>query len=233
MRVLVVEDDLRVSDFVQRGLKAARHAVTIAESGEVGLALATSQTFDVVVLDLMLPVMPGLEVCQTLRQRGIFTPVLILSALDTVKDRVEGLRLGADDYLVKPFDFEELVARIEALGRRGASFSLQPPRIQVAGLEFDRETLNVRRDGSAIKLTARELAVLELLLTPPGKVYSRESILSNIWGTNEDPFTNIVDVYIGRLRKRLDVESRPSFIETVRGIGYRFNVPEGLPHKTV
>lgn len=224
MRVLLIEDDRRVVGFLERGLKAERHIVQSVHDGEEGLARATEQEFDLIILDLLLPRMHGHDVCQALRQQRNFTPILMLSALDTLKDRVEGLRLGADDYLTKPFSFDELLARIDALQRRASNFSLQPKAIKFGPFVFDRETLEVLHDGAAIKLTAKELAVLELLLTPPGKIFSRERILSNVWGISEDPLTNIVDVYIGRLRKRLDQSDGPSLIQTVRGMGYRLDI---------
>ena len=224
MNLLVIENDARVADFLVRGLKAEHHAVTLAVDGEQGLQLAMEFGYDLIVLDLMLPRMHGHEVCQTLRQNRNFTPVLMLSALDTLKDRVEGLRLGADDYLTKPFAFDELLARIAALQRRASHFGQQAPTVKFGPFVYDRNTLEVLRNGSAIKLTAKELAILELLLTPPGKIYSRERILANVWGISEDPLTNVVDVYIGRLRKRLDTPEGPSLIQTIRGLGYRLDV---------
>ena len=223
MRILLVEDDSRVIDFLVRGLKAERHIVTVARSGDDGLEVALTTEHDVILLDLMLPGMRGHEVCQTLRQRGILTPVLMLTALDTVKDRVEGLRLGADDYMTKPFAFDELLARIEALSRRAANFRAQESTLKFGPIQFDRQTLEVRKNGELLRLTARELAILEILMTRPGKIFSRESLLSNVWGVSEDPMTNVVDVYVARLRKRIDGESGPSLIETVRGLGYRLN----------
>jgi DNA-binding response OmpR family regulator len=221
MKILVVEDEVRVRDFLTRGLKAERHSVTEAADGEEGLVLARSGEFDVIVLDLMLPKMHGLDVCQHLREDGIMVPILMLTAMDELDDKVTGLRLGADDYMTKPFHFEELLARIEALARRGGSQTVDPVKLQAGDLSFDRETLEVHRAGRLVKLTAKELALLELLMSKPGKVFSRQKILSNVWGLSEDPLTNIVDVYLGRLRKKLEAEGEPALIETVRGHGYR------------
>lgn len=177
--------------------------------------------FDLVILDLMLPTMHGLEVCQELRAQGRFVPILMLTAMDSLEDKIEGLRLGADDYLTKPFAFDELIARIEALIRRGQNFNIKPPVLSVGDLSFDRETLAVERGGKAVELTSKELAILELLMSTPGKVFSRERILSNVWGANVDPLTNVVDVYIGKLRKKIDTDENAPLIKTVRGRGYR------------
>jgi DNA-binding response OmpR family regulator len=221
MKILIVEDENRVADFLSRGLRAERHTVTVASTGEDALELVAGSEFDLIILDLMLPGMHGLEVCQTLRQRRITIPVMILSAMDAVKDRVEGLRLGADDYLTKPFSFDELLARIDALARRPPMRPVEPSRIQLGAFVFDRDTLCVYEGETPIKMTAKELAMLELLLSSPGKIFSRERILNNIWGVNEDPMTNVVDVYIARLRKKLSGPDPSELIETVRGLGYR------------
>jgi DNA-binding response OmpR family regulator len=173
-------------------------------------------------LDVMLPGMTGLELCQSLRASRVHLPVLMLSALGTLEDRVSGLRLGADDYLTKPFEFEELLARIEALGRRGREHAqAKPTRLQVADLELDLDTMRASRAGQPLNLTARELALLELLMSAPGRLFSRERILSNVWGTNEDPLTNVVDVYIRRLRSKIDEGHTHALIHTLRGMGYR------------
>ena len=221
MNILIVEDDTRVVDFLSRGLQAEGYRVNIARTGSEGFEMASTWEFDLVLLDLMLPGMHGTDVCQELRARRVLTPILMLTAMDSMQDKVEGLRLGADDYLTKPFDFEELLARIEALIRRNRNFSEKPPRLQVADLSFDRETLQVRRGDCVIELTAKELALLELLMSAPGRVFSRERILNNVWGHAEDPLTNIVDVYIRRLRSKIDAHSELSLIKTVRGIGYK------------
>ncbi|PHY20143.1 response regulator transcription factor [Caulobacter sp. BP25] len=239
MHILVVEDDTRVADFLERGLKAEGYKVRVVRDGISGLEAARElddmlkelDQSGVILLDLMLPKMTGVEVCQTLRASGIMTPILMLTALGAVEDRVTGLRTGADDYLVKPFSFEELLARIEALLRRPRDQRAPTNRrLKVGVIELDRTTMRVTRDGEEIILTARELALLELFLSAPGRVLSRERILSNVWGVDEDPLTNVVDVYVRRLRAKLDPLGAVSFITTVRGLGYRLEpTPQKAP----
>mgnify|MGYP003409311660 CR=1 FL=1 len=224
MNVLLIEDEVRVADFLARGLRAERMLVTESRSGTDGLELALAMPFDVIVLDLMLPGLPGLEVCQTLRQKGNTTPIIILTALGSPEDRIKGLRLGADDYMAKPFAFEELVLRIQGLARRTVSAS-DNDELRVADLVFNRSSLFVTRSGEQISLTAKELAVLELLMTAPEKVFSREKILNNVWGYSEDPLTNVVEVYVARLRKKIDMDGKPDLIENLRGLGYRIRDP--------
>lgn len=230
MNILIVEDDRRVADFLERGLRAEGHVVQVARTGPEGLASAQrlhrerqdTDQVTVVLLDVMLPGITGLEVCQTLRATGVGLPILMLSALGAVEDRVTGLRMGADDYLAKPFAFEELLARIDALTRRGSSH--QPTRsdkLQVDSLVLDLNTMRARRGDQPLELTARELALLELLMRHPGRLFSRERILANAWGTHEDPLTNVVDVYIRRLRSKIDDGHARALIHTVRGLGYR------------
>ncbi len=223
MNLLVVEDDLRVADFLARGLRAEGYLVTVARSGPEGLELGRSQPFDLILLDLMLPGLSGLEVCQELRARRVLTPILMLTALDTTEDKIKGLRLGADDYLTKPFDVDELLARMEALIRRNRGFEPDSRQLVVGDMVFDRETLTVRRGDRVIELTAKELALLELLMNSPGKVFSRERILNRVWGYAEDPLTNVVDVYIRRLRSKIDEGSDTTLIKTLRGIGYKLD----------
>ena len=221
--ILIVEDDPRVADFLVRGLKAEGFAVQHARTGPDGLELARRGELALLILDLMLPGINGLELCQTFRAEGGQTPVLMLTAMSTTEDKVNGLRLGADDYLTKPFDFEELLARIEALLRRGRDLRPQVTTLQVADLVLDRERMRVERAGQPITLTAKELAFLELLMSAPGRVYSRERILANVLGTHEDPLTNIVDVYVRRLRMKIDSEHAVQLLQTVRGLGYRLS----------
>jgi DNA-binding response OmpR family regulator len=227
MNILVVEDDMRVADFLLRGLRAEGYRVQLARTGPEGLELARSSELSVLLLDLMLPGLSGLELCQTLRAEGHQVPVLMLTALSNTEDKVSGLRLGADDYLTKPFAFEELLARIEALLRRGREQRPRATTLQVADLVLDRERMEVTRAGKLVPLTAKELAFLELLMTAPGRVYSRERILSNVWGTNEDPLTNIVDVYVRRLRAKIDDGHPVPLLKTVRGLGYRLDAMPG------
>lgn len=238
MNILIIEDDPRIADFLGRGLRAEGHRVEVCADGSSGLSAAreaareanrealraahTAGTATVVILDLMLPGMGGLELCQTLRAEGVALPILMLSALGGVEDRVTGLRLGADDYLGKPFDFEELLARLEALSRRGRDpLKATASRLQVGDLVFDRERMQASRAGQVLPLTAKELALLELMMSAPGRLFSRERILSNVWGANEDPLTNVVDVYIRRLRSKIDDGHSQPLIHTVRGLGYR------------
>lgn len=231
MNLLIIEDDPRVADFLERGLRAEGYGVTVARDGSSGIKRAhelwqewrsTGQS-SVILLDVMLPVINGSDVCQTLRASGISSPILMLTALGSVNDRISGLRMGADDYLVKPFSFEELLARIEALMRRPTDLRPLVAKILSVGmLELDRESMRVTVAGMEIGMTAKELALLELFMSAPGRVLSRERILANIWGAGEDPLTNVVDVYVRRLRAKIDKSSDDrSCITTVRGIGYR------------
>jgi DNA-binding response OmpR family regulator len=221
VNVLLIEDEPRVADFINRGLRAENHGVSVAATGGEGIELAKTGDFDVIILDLMLPDMHGYDVCQRLRSEGEHTPILMLTAMDTLEDKIKGLKIGADDYLAKPFDFDELLARIEALVRRSHNFAPSSNVLQVADLALDRELIEVTRGGEPIKLTAKELAILELLMSAPGRVFSRTRILNQVWGYSEDPLTNVVDVYIARLRRKIDTPGRAPLLETVRGHGYR------------
>lgn len=231
MRILIVEDENRIADFLDRGLRAEGHFCVVAKDGEEGLSLALDGDFDLILLDLVLPKMHGHEVCQQLRMKKISTPLLILTAMDSVDDIVAGLRLGADDYMTKPFSFEELLARVESVMRRSSTRREENPQLKVGPVTFDREALRVFVEGEEVHMTAKELAILELLMSNPGKLFSRERILSNVWGLNMDPLTNVVDVYIGKLRKKLDPDGAESMIETVRGLGYRLYLPPGSGEK--
>jgi len=224
MRILIVEDESRIADFLQRGLRAEGHFCVIANDGEAGLSLALEGDFDLLLLDMMLPGMHGRDVCQQLRMNKINTPLIILSAMDSLDDVIAGLRMGADDYMTKPFSFEELLARIETVMRRGSQVTSEEESLEVGPLAFDRQSLRFSVEGKEIKMTAKELAIIELLMSNPGTLFSRERILSNVWGLNMDPLTNVVDVYIGKLRKKIDADTDKSLIETVRGLGYRLNM---------
>lgn len=223
MRVLIVEDEPRIADFLQRGLRSEGHFCVVATDGESGLSLAVDGDFDLLLLDLVLPRLHGHEVCQQLRMKGLKTPIIILTGMDSQHDIVEGLRMGADDYMTKPFSFEELLLRMEAVMRRSQDVTTQDPVLRIGRLAFDRQSLRFSVDGEDVRLTAKELAIIELLMSKPGTLFSRERILSNVWGMNMDPLTNVVDVYIGKLRKKIDQGSKESIIETVRGLGYRLN----------
>ena len=221
MNVLLVEDEARVADFVLRGLRAEGWTVTHAPDGETGLELARQDRFDVIVLDLMLPGLPGQDFCRKLRARRDYTPILILSALDALDERVEGLRIGADDYMVKPFEFDELIARVEALARRSGRFAEAAPEtvLSAGAIALDLDTLEATVEGEPLDLTAKEREILKLFLSKPGRVFSRERILNSVWGASEDPLTNIVDVYVGRLRRKLGPQGDK--LQTVRGAGYK------------
>ncbi len=219
MKILIIEDDERVGSFLNRGLKAEGYLTLLLNDG-----LHAQQTIkqfepDVIILDRMLPQLDGLTLCQQLRSQQVKARILILSALSEVDERVKGLRAGADDYLGKPFHFEELLARIEALAKR-SSIVVHSRQLQVADLVLDLDTMRVQRAGNEVSLTAKELGILELLMSNSGKVYSRERILTNVWGMNEDPLTNIVDVYLARLRKKIDDAYPVKLLHTRRGIGY-------------
>ena len=218
MKVLVIEDDRTVGQFVQRGLEEQRMQVDLVDDGAEGLKLASDGQYDVLVLDLRLPRMSGVEVLRTLRDRGVATPVLILTAQDAVESKVQALRIGADDYVTKPFAFEELLARVEAVGRRPKSIA--SPVVQVADLSIDTGSREVRRGNARIDLTPKEYAVLEYLARNPGRVLSRTLITEYAWDYHFDPGTNIVDVVINRLRKKVDHRRNPKLIHTVRGVGY-------------
>jgi two-component system, OmpR family, response regulator len=218
MKALVIEDDGTVGQFVRRGLEEQGMQVELVAEGEEGLARASIGTYDVIVLDLRLPKVSGIEVLRTLRDRGVTTPVLVLTAQDAVESKVQALRSGADDYVTKPFALEELLARIEALGRRPKAIA--PPTIAVADLAIDTGSRTVTRAGKEIELTPKEYAVLEYLARNAGRVMSRTLITEYAWGYHFDPGTNVVDVVINRLRKKIDQGFTPRLISTVRGVGY-------------
>ncbi len=214
----MVEDDRTVGQFVQRGLEEHRHNVDLVAEGKEGLERASQATYDLIVLDLRLPGMTGVEVLRTLRDRGVDTPVLVLTAQDAVESKVQALRTGADDYVTKPFAFEELLARVEALSRRPKEIA--PPVLRVADLVIDTGKHEVQRGGLPIELTPKEYAVLEYLARNTGRVMSRTLITEYAWDYHFDPGTNIVDVVINRLRKKVDQGFTPKLIHTVRGVGY-------------
>ncbi|HXG21285.1 MAG TPA: response regulator transcription factor [Methylomirabilota bacterium] len=218
MRILLIEDERKVARFLQRGLEAEHHSVDIAYDGEEGLARLCNGPYDLVILDVMLPQRDGLAVLHAARQRGVQTPILLLTARDTLADKVAGLDQGADDYLTKPFAFEELLARLRALLRRSAT--AQPTILALADLRLDPAARQVTRAGKRIDLTAKEFALLEFFLRNPGRVLSRALIAQHVWGVDFDTFTNVIDVYVKYLRKKIDAEFEPKLIHTVRGAGY-------------
>jgi two-component system copper resistance phosphate regulon response regulator CusR len=218
MKVLVIEDDPTVGRFVKRGLEEQRYTVDLVPDGEEGERLAAAQTYDLLILDLRLPKRPGLDVLRRLRARGFERPVLVLTAQDAVDAKVETLRAGADDYVTKPFAFEELLARVEAIARRPKAIAA--PVLRVADLTLDIDSHEVTRAGESIELTPKEFLVLEYLVRHTGKVMSRTLITEYAWGYHFDSGTNIVDVVINHLRKKVDVPGRKKLITTVRGVGY-------------
>ena len=223
MRVLVVEDDESIASFISRGLHEAGFAVDVANTGRDGLIKAQAQEYDAAVLDLMLPEMDGLTVVAELRRAGVRTPVLILTARRSVEDRVRGLEIGADDYLVKPFAFPELLARVQALIRR-AQGTPDAVELTVGDLRLHRLTRRVDRAGKEIDLRPREFALLELLMRNAGRVVSKTMVLSHVWGYDFDPGSNVVDVLVFRLRDKIDRGFSPPLLHTVRGVGYVLKV---------
>jgi two-component system copper resistance phosphate regulon response regulator CusR len=218
VKLLVIEDDRTVGQYVKRGLAEAGFQVDLVVDGAEGLRVASEGHYDVVVLDLRLPTLDGREVLRTMRDRGNTVPVLVLTAQDTVDFKVQALRMGADDYVTKPFALEELLARVEALGRRPKAIA--PPVLRVADLVLDTGSREVRRGSAPIELTPKEYAVLEYLMRHPGRVMPRTLITEYAWDYHFDPGTNIVDVVITRLRKKIDHGRAPKLIHTVRGVGY-------------
>ena len=224
LRVLLVEDDPRIVDFVRRGLKAEGYAVDVARNGLEALPLGMEGKFQAIILDLGLPDLNGRQVCEQWRAVGLDTPILMLTARDTVQDKVAGLRSGADDYLTKPFAFEELLARIEALMRRqNSEIKPESKELRVADLVLNRDIHEVRRGDAQIDLTPKEFTLLECFLRLPGKVLSRTRILEQVWGYSADPLTNVVDVYIRQLRRKIDDGHEVKLFKTVRGFGYKLD----------
>ena len=217
MKILVVEDEHRLADLLRRALEHERHVVDLAYDGQDRLERATSGNFDLVVLDVMLPKLDGFEVCRRLRQAGVSTPVLVLTARDAVADRVQGLDAGADDYLTKPFAVAELLARVRALGRRSPA---APELLHVSDLALDPARHAARRAGKHIDLTRTEFALLEYLMRHPGQVLTRQQIMDHVWGYDYETMTNVVDIYIHYIRSKLEKDFPGKLIRTVRGVGY-------------
>lgn len=224
MHILVIEDDIETANYIAKGLKEHGHTVDQALDGKDGLFMALENDYDILILDRMLPALDGLSILKTLRSSDRQTPVIILSALGEVDDRVQGLKAGGDDYLVKPFAFSELLARIEALLRRG---EIKPDirLLKVADLELDRLTHTVKRAGKTINLQPREYVILEFLLQHAGQIVTRTMLLESVWDYHFDPQTNIIDVHISRLRNKIDRDFKPALLHTVRGAGYCLHEP--------
>jgi heavy metal response regulator len=221
MRILVVEDEPHIADFVSRGLTESGYSVDVARDGLEAVAWPSVADFDVIVLDVMLPGLDGVEVCRTLRRKGVATPILMLTARDAVEDRVRGLDSGADDYLVKPFAFAELLARIRALSRREPA--LLGTDLRVDDLVLQTTTRQVMRGGRPVELTAKEFALLEYLMRHPDQVLSRTVIAEHVWNYDFENATNVIDVHVKNLRKKVDHGSGRKLIHTVRGSGYRIS----------
>lgn len=219
MKILVVEDDKRIAAFLERGLTAEGYHVSVERDGRDGLERIRADRFDLVILDRMLPYLDGLEMCRVMRMEHLPAMVLMLTAKDSLQDKIEGLKGGADDYLTKPFAFDELLARIVALRRRGAG-SDQPRVLHVGDLVLDAASHRVTRAGEPLALTLREFELLAYLMVNANKVVSRQRLLSSVWDYGYDPGTKIVDVYVRYLRKKIDRPDKPSMIQTIRGVGY-------------
>jgi two-component system, OmpR family, response regulator len=223
VKVLVVEDEKRIASLIRKGLETRGYGVEVSHHGDEGYALATSRSYDVLVLDIMLPGRDGLSILRNLREKKFSMPVILLTARGELNERLEGLNLGADDYLTKPFYVEELIARIQAVTRRATG---TPQSIlEVADLQLNLLTREVRRGDQRIELTTREFALLEQLMRAPGRVYTRVQICEHVWNYHFDPGSNLVDVYVQRLRKKIDADAPVKLIETIRGVGYRIQKP--------
>lgn len=219
MRILIIEDDRKISSFLTKGLKEVGYAADVAEDGEAGLSMARQEVYDAIVADLMLPKMDGLDMIERMRAEKIDTPVIILSARRSVDDRIEGLRAGGDDYMVKPFSFSELLVRIQTLLRRAQR---TPPStvLSVGDLKLNLIDRTAERDGERLELLPREFALLEYLMRNPGRVVTKTAILEHVYDYSFDPQTNVVDVLVCRLRNRIDKQFEKKLIHTVRGVGY-------------
>jgi heavy metal response regulator len=218
MRILLVEDDKNVTRFVSKGLKENLFIVDLASDGEEGFELITQEKYDLIILDILLPKMDGWEVLQKIREKGIETPVVILTARDSTPDVVKGLNLGADDYLIKPFSFSELLARMRAILRRGKI--QRPTELKVANLALNQMTREVYRDTVRIDLTSKEYALLEYFMQNTGLILTRTMLLEAVWDYNFDPMTNVIDVHINHLRNKIDRDFTPKLLHTIKGVGY-------------
>ena len=222
MRLLIVEDDRELAEILAQGFGEHHIQAVLADTIAGGRERAALGTYEVIILDVLLPDGSGFDLCAALRRRGVTTPILMLTARDAIDDRVRGLEAGADDYLTKPFAFRELLARVRALARRRPA--MLPQRVQVADLDVDLTTRHVVRGGHAISLTAREFALLEFFARHEGAVVDRAAIAAHVWDDNHDPFTNVLEVLVRRLRRKIDDAFEPKLIHTIRGAGYRFGL---------
>ena len=220
MKLLLVEDEPKIAAFIQKGLNENGHEITIAYDGKSGLSMALQGDYDVIILDVMLPFMSGLEICKSIRQNGINTPILMLTALGTIDDKVQGLQLGADDYLVKPFHFKELIARIQALTRRQNQHTSNNNELRIADLVLNRSSKIVHRDNKEITLTAKEYALLDMFMQNINRVLSRSDIAEHVWGYDFDTGSNVIDVYVNYLRNKIEKGFSSKLIHTIVGMGY-------------
>jgi DNA-binding response OmpR family regulator len=227
MRLLLVEDDARIARFVAKGLREQAYAVDVSATGEDALYQAAVNTYDLIILDVMIPAPDGFAVCRELRKSGQRMPILMLTARDAVEDRIAGLDHGADDYLTKPFEFRELLARLRALLRR--SVELRPEKISIADLLLDTGAQTAKRAGRRVTLTAKEYALLEYLARNAGRVVRRAEIAEHVWDETFDPFSNLIEVYINRLRRKIDEDSAKPLLHTRRGVGYVLGTEADLP----
>ena len=221
MKILLIEDDNEAAKYLQKGLREQGHVVDHADQGKDGLFLATSEKYDAMIIDRMIPEVDGLTVVQTLRASGNETPIILLTALDKVEEKVKGLKAGADDYLAKPYSFTELLARLDTITRRKSGDKATQTKLTCGDLEMDLLTRSVKRAGKDIDLQAREFALLEYLLRNSGQVVTRTMLLEHVWDYNFDPQTNVIDVHISRLRQKIDKGFEKSMIQTLRGAGYK------------
>ncbi len=221
MRILIVEDEYKIANSIKRGLEQEGYAVDVVYDGNEGYDMAMGETYDVIILDILLPGMNGIEICKRIREEKVYTPILLLTALGRINDKVEGLNSGADDYLVKPFAFEELLARIRALSRRPRN--LDETKLKVNDLELETLNFEVKRGNKKINLTKREFSLLEYLMRNKGRVLTKDQIIAHVWDYNSDILPNTVEVYISYLREKIDkpFPNRKSLIHTVRGFGYK------------
>lgn len=225
MRILIIEDDLETAEYLRKGLSESGHLADHAATGPDGLTMALTDSYDGLIVDRMLPGLDGLTLIKSLREQNVSTPVLILSALGQVNDRVRGLKAGGDDYLIKPFAFSELLARLEALARRGGAEEKVATKLRVADLEMDLLARSVRRGGQQIDLQPREFRLLEYLMRHAGNVVTRTMLLEGVWDYHFDPQTNVIDVHISRLRGKIDKGFATPLLHTVRGAGYSLRAP--------
>lgn len=226
MNILVIEDEPKVAAFIQEGLEEEQHQTTVVYDGHFGLKMATEKSYDIIIMDILIPYINGLDLCKQIREKDITTPILMLSALGSTDDKVVGLDAGADDYLVKPFEFKELLARIRALSKRSQKTDVDLHTLTISDLSMDLDKRTVARAGKHIDLTAKEFLLLEYFLRNKGRVISRTEIAQKVWGISFDTGTNVIDVYVNFLRKKIDKDYDIKLIHTIIGMGYTLRVEQ-------